>query len=244
MEETVFASYNRSPVREAIFSVRFQSPLSVERVRSFCANKWATQYYAPAEANPAGQQPGPLGYVLFNADRSALLRLTTTQLHYHRLGIYPGWEIASAAFLDAWTQLTQAVPALVSQEASIRYINKITWEIPLGGKIELSDYLTLLPNLPAGFPGLPGPFFLQVQILDALQGLHGIVTEVMEFPSGPSARIEVVLDIEVSHHGSAHHGFAADAASFNVLHFLRAGRVFKNNLFERCITPATRALFA
>ena len=242
MEETVFASYNRSPVREAIFSVTFQSPLSAESMQLFCASEWATQHYAPAEADPAGQQQsGPLGYVLFNADRSALLRLTATQLHHHRLGTYPGWEIASTAFLDAWTQLVQETAALASQEASIRYINKIAWEVPLGGEVELTEYLAMLPNIPVGFPGAPGPFFLQVQTLDATQNLHGLVTEVLEFTGGTNAGVEiaVLLDIEVSHHRPQ-----ADTEALDLRGFLRAGRVFKNNLFESCIAPATRTLFA
>jgi len=240
MEETNFASYSQSPVREAIFSVTFQPPLPMELVRAFCASPWAAQGYAPAEEEgDAKEQPGPLGYVLRTADRSALLRLTTTQLHYHRLGNYPGWEVASTAFLDAWTQLGQELPEIISQEASIRYINKIGWEIPQGGEIILNEYLTLLPNLPDEFPGAPGPFFLQVQALESAQNLHGTVTEVMEFPRGVSSRIEVVLDIEVSYSAPE-----ATEISFNLVDFLQAGRTFKNKLFESCITSATRALFA
>ena len=241
MEETVFAYYNRSPVREAIFSVTFQPPLAIERVRDFCASPWAAQDYAPAEAEGEAkeEQPGPLGYLLRTADRSALLRLTTTQLHYHRLGNYPGWEVASAAFLDAWTQLGQELPEITGQEASIRYINKIGWEVPKEGAITLNDYLTLLPNIPEGFPGIPGPFFLQVQALDQAQNLHATVTEVLELPSGVHSRIEVVLDIEVSYTA-----LETNAASFDLINFLQTGRPFKNKLFESCITSATRALFA
>lgn len=240
MEETVFTSYNRSPVREAIFSVTFQPPLAMDRVRAFCASPWAAQGYAPAEEEgDVKEQPGPLGYVLRTADRSALLRLTTTQLHYHRLGHYPGWEVASAAFLDAWTQLGQELPQITAQEASIRYINKIGWEVPQDGAVTLNDYLTLLPNIPEKFPGIPGPFFLQVQALEPAQNLHATVTEVLEFPSGIQSRIEVVLDIEVSY--AAPEGATVP---FDLVDFLQTGRPFKNKVFESCITSATRALFA
>ena len=240
MEEAVFASYNRSPVREAIFSVTFQPPLAIERVREFCASPWASQSYAPPEAEgEAKEQPGPLGYLLRTADRSALLRLTTTQLHYHRLGKYPGWEVASVAFLSAWTELSQALPEITSQEASIRYINKLGWEISEGGEITLNTYLTLLPNLPDEFPGMPGPFFLQVQALDPDQHLHATVTEAMDFPPGAKSRIEVLIDIEVSHRPPGTNSEALD-----LVNFLQTGRTFKNKLFESCITPATRALFA
>jgi uncharacterized protein (TIGR04255 family) len=239
MEETVFASYSRSPVREAIFSVTFQPPLAMERVRAFCASPWAAQGYAPAEVEGEAkeEQPGPLGYLLRTADRSALLRLTATQLHYHQLGNYPGWEVASAAFLNAWMQLGKELPEVTGQEASIRYINKIGWEVPQEGAVTLNDYLTLLPNIPGGFPGVPGPFFLQVQALDSAQGLHATVTEVMEFPAGVHSRIEVVLDIEVSSAPEV------TAATFDLVDFLQTGRAFKNKVFESCITSATRALF-
>ncbi len=240
MEETVFTSYNQSPVREAIFSVTFQPPLAIERVREFCAGSWAAQGYVPAEAEgEANEQPGPLGYVLHTADRSALLRLTTEQLHYHRLGSYPGWEVASAAFLDAWRQLGLEMPEITSQEASIRYINRLGWDLLPEKILDLSEYLNLLPSLPDDFPGTTGPFFLQVQTLDRTQNLHGIITEVAEFTTNASPRIEITLDIRVMYASSKETPIAA-----NLQNFLEVGRVLKNKLFESCITAATRALFA
>jgi uncharacterized protein (TIGR04255 family) len=198
MEETTVTSYSQSPVREAIFSVTLQAPLSVERLQEFCTSPWAEQHYGTVETEAASTEHTPsLSYVLSNPERSALLRLTTTQLSFHRIGVYPGWNIASTAFLEAWQELTTITPEAVSQGASVRYINRINLKIPSDNPLNLNDYLNLVPSLPDNFPA-PGPFFLQVQTMEPSQKLHAVITEVTEFTDGPP-NIEIVLDIRVSH---------------------------------------------
>lgn len=236
MEETTVMSYSQSPVREAIFSVTLQSPLIVKRLQEFCTSSWAERHYGTTETEEAASGHTPsLSYVLSNSDRSALLRLTTTQVNLHRIGIYPGWEVASKAFLEAWHELTTSIPEVVGQGASIRYINRIDLKIPAGGQLNLGDYLNLLPSLPDNFP-MPGPFFLQVQAME--QDLHGVITEVTEFTDNVPG-VEVLLDIRVSYAPTKENPVPVDIPGF-----LQAGRVFKNQLFESCITDATRALFA
>lgn len=235
----MFAEYAKSPVREAIFSVSFQTPLALEVLRQFCETMWSNQNYEPAEAeSDIVEQPGPLGYVLRNSARSVLLRLTTTQMHYHRLGHYPGWKVASTAFLEAWQQLSNFIPEAISQDASIRYINQIGLEVPEQGELVIADYLNLLPKLPDNLPGVLGPFFLQLQTLDSELNLLGSITEATEFKDDGS-QIDVVLDIRVSYSPPEQ-----NLAPVSLVDFMPAGRKFKNQLFESCITPATRALFA
>jgi len=238
MEETTVTSYSQSPVREAIFSVTLQAPLSVERLQEFCTSPWAKQHYGTVETEAASSEHTPsLSYVLSNPERSALLRLTTTQLGFHRIGIYPGWDIASTAFLDAWQQLVTVIPEAVGQGASIRYINRINLKISADSPLNLNDYLNLVPSLPDNFPA-PGPFFLQVQTMEPSQNLHAVITEVTEFTDGPPS-IEIVLDIRVSHSQTKE-----NLSALSLPGFLKAGRMFKNQLFESCITDTTRALFA
>lgn len=234
MEEPIFASYRKSPVREAIFSITFQEPVSLAQLQQFCDSAWVQERYGSPETEAEANEPAsPLGYTLRTADRTGLLRLTTTQLHYHRLGTYPGWEVVSASFLDAWSQIHKTSPQAVSKEASIRYINRFKWNVPKeeDGGINLRDYMNLLPSIPEELPGVPGPFFLQLQTLDPITMLHSAITEVMELQHEPQSSINIVLDIRVN---------SGPSEPVDLPEFLLAGRTFKNKLFESCITPATR----
>lgn len=232
--------YNHPPVSEAIFSVAFSEGLALARIKKFCQLDWTKAHYPTvSELNDtAGQQSAaplaPLGFSLRATDGNTLLRFTTTQFSFHNLNTYQGWEVNQAAFLAAWQHVSEQCQPPEMEYASIRYINKINLgTVPAEG-LELSRYLQLLPALPATFPGETGRFFLQVETTDEAARLEALVWQTIL--GGDAVQpFHVILDINVRS--------ITGEDALSLPEFLRQGRIFKNELFESCITPATRLLF-
>lgn len=237
--------YAYPPVREAIFSVSFREALPLEALEEFCRSEWLQSRYPQAqplmvfdvavEQQPAQPVvPSQVGHQLSAADdNQTILRATTTDFNLHNFNKYLGWDKALAAFLEAWQEFGRVCPAVIRQ-VSIRYINEMV--LPAEAARDLRSYLTLLPQLPPELPGRPGPFFIQLNVLHpTITGLRSIVTQAIS--SGKSSQqLKVLLDLAVIQDASVQDSFDLEEA-------LTSGRTFKNDLFESCITPATRTLF-
>lgn len=232
--------YAHPPVSEAIFSVAFQEGLALASIRAFCDLEWTkANYPVVIELNDtAGEQSNsttePLGFGLRATDGKTLLRFTTTQFSFHNLNTYLGWEANQVAFLTAWQHVGSCCQPPIMEYASIRYINKINLgPVPTTG-IELGRYLKLLPDLPPDFPGEPGQFFLQVESIDEAAQLEAVVWQTV-LGGDEIQPFYVMLDISVRS--------STGQAPPQLTEFLSQGRIFKNRMFESCITPLTRTLF-
>lgn len=237
--------YAYPPVREAIFSVSFREALPLEALEEFCQSEWLQSRYpqvqplmvfdVAVEQQPAQPVvPSQVGHQLSAADdNQTILRATTTDFNLHNFNKYLGWDKALAAFLEAWQAFGKVCPAVIRQ-VTIRYINEML--LPEEAARDLRSYLTLLPQLPPELPGRPGPFFIQLNVLHpTATGLRGVATQTI-LSAKPAQQLRVLLDLAVTQDASGQEAFDLEAA-------LTEGRTFKNDLFESCITPATRTLF-
>lgn len=233
--------YRKPPVQEAIFSVAFQEALPLESIRAFSKTAWVVEHY-PHTAEPeaedilSGSSFHRLGLSMRSANANSLLRFTTTQFSFHAVKKYPGWDVASAAFLAAWHHAERHCQLPAIRYMSIRYINRLVLgTVPEAG-LKVTDYLHLAPDLPDDFPGSPGRFFLQVESFEPTQQLEGLVWETLIPAKREDEPLQALLDINVR-------STPDQQPAPEMSEFLRKGRIFKNKLFESCITPATRTLF-
>ena len=240
MEQTPL-QYKNPPVQEAIFSVAFREALPLESIRDFSKTDWVQENYPnTSEHNTDGQAAEPPaqrpGLSMRSANASTLLRFSTTQFSFHVVNNYPGWETARASFLEALQKAGEACSLPALRYASTRYINRLKLGPMSESGLEVNKYLRLVPDLPDDFPGSPGRFFLQVEVFEESKNLEGVIWETLIPPTKDEQLWQVLLDIHVR-------STPDQEPAPELTDFLQEGRVFKNSLFESCITPAMRELF-
>ena len=154
---------------------------------------------------------------------------------YSHLAPYTQWELFSSECKKLWRLfLDRGKPVQVTR-LGVRNINRL--KLP-PGDIELSEYLNFAPDFPGVF-GTVGDVLMRIRGPQLAVGPGGraIVTLASEHSEAKDHQ-PVVLDIDII----VESRWSPDeVALWDQLERLRER---KNELFEACITDATRKLFA
>lgn len=239
--------FKNPPIKEAIFGITFKEPVEQSRLAQFPQTDFVKERFpkvmpgmmlevlADEKTSELKTAQKPAGYQLRSArENDRLLEIKATQLTYHNLTKYEGWEVMIAELKQLWSEFCRSVGQTQLSQLSVRYINHI--ELPLPLEQGFGEYIRLLPQVPEGISPTLNNFFLQIHV-PLTENIGATVTETILGPHSSGGKLNFLLDLTVVKSGS----FACDTSdmwtAFSEL------RTNKNELFRNCITDKTMKIF-
>ena len=89
-----------------------------------------------------------VGWQFVSEDKRQAYQARLTGFSFHRLAPYEDWETFQTSARKLWLKYRSAVGPIPVKQFSVRYINSI--DLPAGE--EISDYLSVYPEIPKGLP--------------------------------------------------------------------------------------------
>jgi uncharacterized protein (TIGR04255 family) len=170
------------------------------------------------------------GYVFASPDKTQLFQAKKTGFTFNRLAPYPGWGPFFAEALRLWEVYRKVARPTAYKRAALRYINR--FDIP-GQEVKMEAYFRTYPEISRDLPQVMVRFFSQVSLPIEDAQATATITQTAVEPALPG-HSSIILDIDV---------FRAGELRGNELQNLfETLRIWKNKIFEACLTDASREL--
>jgi uncharacterized protein (TIGR04255 family) len=236
-------TYANAPITEAVIDIRVVPPdqFDVDDFRKL-SDQFGREFKGQNDQVRITGTIGPDGAPRPTATKVGIqfvgnAKLFQTQIDgwtFNKLAPYRGWE---EEFRDEARTLWRAYRELVQPKAvsrvGLRYVNRLDLPLPISDfKVYLRTYPELAPDLPQGL----SHFVMQLQIPHQDINALLLLNLAMVKPVRPGVS-SVVLDLDLSRSVD----LPADESELWAL--IEILRTRKNEIFEACITDATRELF-
>jgi len=166
---------NNPPLVEAIFGITFKDPVDQERLNLFHNTQYVKERYPRilpgviVEVSDSADEDRPIktshqkdGYQLRSAvEKNRLVQVRATQLTYHNLRKYAGWETMFSELKTLWDEFCKSVGKNDLSQLSVRYINQILIPLPIEN---FEEYINFSPKMPDGINKKLNNFFLQITV--------------------------------------------------------------------------------
>lgn len=246
--------YPRAPITEALIDIQVDLPPGFDpgQLEEFQASI-ASQYpakrksfevhvqseFSESQAGPASTTQTLRGFAFVSADSRQVVQVRRDGFTFSRLAPYETWEDLRSEARRLWGLYRSAVKPIQMTRVAVRYINQINIPLPMD---DFADYLRTTPQVSPDLEQGLSNFFMRLEQPQDDIGAYLVLTEAM-VPAAAltpmaTAVCPVVLDIDV---------FGRDlklTADKEVWDFLELLRDRKNDVFEGCITDATRRLIS
>lgn len=246
-------SYSRPPVREAIIDIQIE-PLPIEilpnlekcgvqlksrypKIKSRYQDKIQMEF---SDTNFVSKKDRiQFGYIFQSSDEKMWVQMRLDGFTFNLLkpdphAPWPGWPYLKSEAKRAWEKFVKATGILEIKRLGVRYINQIV--ISGEDKIELEDYLTEPPRIPAGLPRDLQHFFSRIEVVNPNPRAVVIITQAPA-PQPYQNQTTFTLDIDVVREQRI------SLKSFNLWKALDRFRDLKNSVFEASVKPKTKQLF-
>lgn len=240
--------YEKAPIAEAIIDLKVQrsAGLEVLPLEALAASfkdqfptnaplrrvewEWRNSPNVDTQIQTDAQT---VGYRLDNADRNRVLQIQTSGFTYSHLSPYTDWPTFRDEAVPLWERFSGDSGVSHVTRLAVRVINRLTI---VGHVSDVSKYCNLGVRMPIS--GLPQPrqYFVQTQIDEnsASDGYKIIINS--GAVATASNLFELLLDFDLYREGKW------DARSGEIWSLLDELSRLKNDIFEACITDATRRL--
>ena len=241
-------NYPRAPITEAVIQLRMAADVEarlqekvVQKLKSKFPNSQPMHEFSVVLDNTGGNvsvSQNTEGFRLSNDDQTDIILINNRGITATRLAPYPGWGVLRDNAKAAWGVWTNATPRHPVERLGVRFINRI--DIPSQGnpQIQLGDYLHFHPTITAITPQPMLGYVLQVVLPTFDADWTATITSTMLGPAPIPNHTSILLDIDIARSNQI------PLNDEQLWPIIEGARIVKNDLFERCITDATRKLFA
>ena len=241
--------YAHAPITEALIDIQVDLPAGFDpgQLEEFHASI-ASQYpvknkgfdvqmqaeFSPSQAGPAKTTQTLRGFAFVSADGRQVVQVRRDGFTFSRLAPYETWEDLRTEARRLWELYRSAVKPIQMTRVAVRYINQINIPLPMR---DFADYLRTIPQVSPGLEQGLATFFMRLEQPQDDIGAYLVLTEAM-MPTTATNVCPVVLDIDVFGRDLK---LTDDKEAWDFLELLRNR---KNDVFEGCITDATRRLIS
>lgn len=239
--------YPKAPITEAIIDLRVQpradlSLTSVESVRDALLEAdyparepmmKGTFQFNLAPIPSASSESEAWGFKFTSADGKNVWQSQTDGCAVSRLAPYDHWEPFRDEARRLWQSYKSYAAPVAATRLAVRFINRV--DIP-GKAVDLKTYFRTAPEISPALPQDLANFFMRLVMPQRDIQAVAFLNQTMVPPARPGVQ-SVVLDIDLFREEEVPQDEEAIWEYFEIL------RVRKNELFEACITDATRELF-
>jgi len=237
--------YSRAPIREAVIEIKVALPLTINLAdlakvqlgheQAYPVHGTMAEHgfkYNKREGLSIPEAPKLAGHLFRSQDGKQIIQCYLERFAFGRLEPYEGWEPFCHEARRMWDVYRSiAHPERISRIA-VRYINRIDIPLPIS---DFKDFLRTGPEVSPSLPqGLSG-FFMHLEMpIGELQGML-LLNQTIVPPPDPSV-VSVILDIDLFRMEKLPQSDPELWGLFEQFH------VYKNKVFEDCITDQTRGL--
>lgn len=250
----VLTHYDKAPITEAIIDIQVVAPetVTLDALRSL-QDRDSERYpdrgkvfrasvvvEDPVDHEGMSTQTSKVqrGWAFSSGDKLHVWQARRDGFTFSRMSPYESWEPFSSEARRVWNLTREVLTPTMISRAAVRYINRI--EIPLPLK-DFKDYLRTVPEVSPALPQGLLSFFMQLQIpqpdLNALLILNQTLAPPPALVPEPRS-VSIILDIDL---------FCADNLPLDddsLWNLFERFHDRKNEVFEGCITDATRRLIS
>lgn len=240
-------SYKKPPIIEAVIALHFSTPLELKLIDAFARKhktsfpnnedviEMSTSFNAQTQQTTSNTKK--IGRKLTNIDNAKVITIMHSQLAISYLAPYTNWGELCNEAREHWSTFPIEVKNKALERVSTRFVNRIDIPVDISDGVDMHKYFNA---------GLSLPLYTQTMALDAFLvncSLHHAsepymyVLNIASTPSPLIGHVSFTIDIDVATTGPV--PFDKD----KMWELVDSLREHKNNLFESCITPETRALF-
>jgi uncharacterized protein (TIGR04255 family) len=240
-------TYPQAPITEAVIDIRVtpREGLNVEEFRTLAKNfgdEFGTQndqlrlatVIVPGQSAVQPVAPTKTGIQFVANSKDKLFQAQIDGWSFNKLAPYRGWE---EEFRDDARRLWNGYRAIAQPQkitrAALRYVNRLDLPAPVS---DLSTYLRTGPEISSDLPQAVDNFYLQLQIPQAdVNAL--LIINMSIVPPPKEGIVSIVLDLDLFQ--------ATDVpqTEIELWNCFERLRIRKNQIFEACVTDATRELF-
>jgi uncharacterized protein (TIGR04255 family) len=243
-------TFPNAPITEALIDIRvtFGSEFKLEeleRLAEQCSDRFPEketqfehQHEVTFQDGGAGTESHTRsrmrGFVLFSEHREKAIQLRRDGFAFSKLKPYESWQALRDEANEHWKTYVAALqPARVTRLA-VRFINRI--EIPMGGHVDLEEYVITGPKLADGIPQAIAEFFLRIVIPHQEErNIRATITSRLEKKDGEV--LAYVFDID------AYSSVDLDQNDEEVWNIFERLRDYKNLIFFSSTTEKAKDLF-
>lgn len=246
--------YKDPPIVEAVvdidcdlaptFSLEDVADRAKLELGSYPIVKFQTVLEGEVRAEPNSQvqvvsRQAPHAIQFFQLGEKQLLQFRARGFSFNRLAPYTTLDDYLPEIERSWN-LFRAIASPVAVKAiRLRYINRVP--IPIGDEgIELSDYLTVAPDVPPESNLTITGFFHQNAGIEAITG-HLAQTVLLSEPVSQDI-LPIILDITVTHDAASSR--VVEVSDWNsIVQQIQSLRDLKNRIFHNSLTPRCSSQF-
>jgi uncharacterized protein (TIGR04255 family) len=238
--------YPRAPITEAVIEVRVAAEIDANildkiarKLKSHYTRSEPLRQVGVAIDNTGGNvsiQQNATGFRLSNEDQADIALLSNRFITTARLPPYPGWDRFRDRAKENWAMWRSLAPAHAIARAGVRYINRIDIPATPEGKLNLEEYFNFHPQAEV-FEATLVTYLAQVRFLTYRPNWAATITTTPMLPNPVPDAASVMLDIDVFREADL------PLHPDKLWSLIDEARSVKNDLFERALTPKTKALF-
>lgn len=173
----------------------------------------------------------PTGYVFASPDKKQLFQAKRTGFTFNRLAPYPGWDVFFAEAKRLWEEYHRVTHPRGYKRVALRYIDRFDFPFP---EVMLETYFRTYPEVSRDLPQVMAGFFFQFNLpLPEISSI-ATITQTSVPPPTPE-QSSIILDIDLYRTESLPPGN-------ELWPLFETLRVWKNKVFEACITDRAREL--
>jgi uncharacterized protein (TIGR04255 family) len=237
--------YTKAPITEALIDIQVRLPEQVAtnalstiveadeaKYRRPVALRQSTFEFRFGPEQQSGAQHEERGFLFPSADGKHVVQARRDGFTFSRLAPYDRWEDFRNEAKNLWLAYRNiATPETITRVA-VKYVNRFDLVLPVK---DFGDFFKIYPEVPPELPqGLAG-FFMQLQIPHDDLAAMLVLTQAI-VPPPEAGIVSIVLDIDLF---CPNNPAPTEEELWLLLERLHDR---KNQIFESCITDATREL--
>lgn len=233
--------FKKAPAREAILEFKFEDSLSNEQLTALKTSlethfdnvKPISKGFVQLKfegRTVSTQQSDSIDGFKVNLSNGAEFQCLSDHIFWSKCAPYENWEDLTEPGLSVWEHVLEFYPFQRLKSVTVRFVNELVIEFDETGRVNLDDYLTVIPKAPPRSDLVGENFFSRSSYFNKTNSLHvGIAVGLKE---RTKEKLLVVLDIVVTR--NARSGFIGSRRELASL--LELLRDEKNETFISCLT--------
>lgn len=246
---TEWPRYPKAPIVEALLDIRvsFLSLIEPARLASFqdaIRDRYPTkepriqkQLEIDLTADE-GTRPmvkrGPEGFLFKSIDARRTVQVRQDGFTLNWLRPYDTWSAMRDEARPHWERYCAEYRPDRVVRLGLRYINRLELPLPVS---DFRDFVRTAPDIAPDLPQGVSSLFMRLEIPDEKRGLVAIISETIQPPAGDGKLLPFIFDIDVVCASEF------EPTSSDIWSAFERMRDYKNEIFDRSMTPRAKEMF-
>lgn len=239
----VFPHYDRAPLTEAVIELRcakaYDSQTLASLHRRFTKLGWKQEELLELEVKLGMPkvEKRHVGHKYTSPNGDKIIQVSLTSVACSVTAPYPGWENFVSFLFESYATWRKETSGALGR-IGVRYINRFDVPCTEGAHVNFQDYVALNTSIPPQLDAPPASYSVTISSGIQTDLLDVTITSARLNPSPLVDSVSLLLDIDLSR------SIDVPQNEANIRILLDLIRLRRTEIFEQCLTPASRALIS